>query len=996
MIFQHSAITTVTSWQSEEQSATLPADVQPVYLGSGTVAFALDATGMQGLDARVIEQPEVVSLRHMTTHLSDDLLVCHAATLSKHYQLEHANYAADIKVHMGDSWALLPAGYFDYLLVIDGQRYAAEELRQAGTDWSRSFAPGTGTCITRFTVAGVQCVWHASIGAHSGLAVLPLELASVDGQDHQVELCVRIHLRTRREEELASGGLTFADVDQLACLQWDASSATSTAPLKEAYQLSYGIAMDRACTVQWHAPTLSATTRAPLPAGQQATVAIGLFFGCSQAGTGTLHDAQQVLARYRAEAQAALAQAQASWQQYFADAATFSAGDPQLEFVYHTNQYLMAAGADWAHGLPCNYLWNQNFMGSTFWDSYFMVEGMLRAGHVEQVRLFIRWLAETARQPERPYYWVHYYDGEPWADDVAYQVMAAHAGSAIRYYEYTRDREALERWVYPIVKSVAQYTRDHLIGVHRGLWRFNVIISGDVCGDDNPGTEETGILAWLVVAMAKTVEYGRLLGEDAGVLARLEEVVDSTRRNPYDWSKPVLWWAWLPYITGAEPFYDQRAWVEGIKAALMSGGVEHMRNNDIGQPWGAFSAAVSCLIGGLPDAGMRYIEEGMHQVYGHGAFCEFRYDQNENAGIAPLPTASGAYLSAIGALFAHGTVWNDDIQVLTGLPATWRSRRISFNRVRTPNGAVVSGLASPTEVSLTITTDRPRRVTLAVPVRLQGVPIALQVGTTSRTLIDPGDGTITFELTPGTHAVQVSEDLATPFSVMLYEPKYRARHFCDLLAAADLAPRAVRDPRRLAAYLSTAQVLLLPSSMIQLPAYLVRAVEAFVEQGGTLIGLHHAGCSEVNPRLAELFGVRAFTEDRFKSTFTARSFLRVTEHALAAGVPAAFPVATADRLSTARIAADVMVIFEDGETHDALVTLREVGDCGGQAIWLAPGQETGDPQPLPYSQYDALDYLGQRRDTLYRYPYLDSPHFRRLLVNAVKLGLMRTVTGGTR
>ena len=463
--------------------------------------------------------------------------------------------------------------------------------------------------------------------------------------------------------------------------------------------------------MQWEAPVLVATTQVLVPAAEGITVAVGLYFGCSQAGSGTLRDAAAALAGYRADAGAAQAQAQAKWQQYFADAATFSAGDPQLEFVYHTNQYLMAAGADWAHGIPCNYLWNQNFLGSTFWDSYFMVEGMLRAGHVDRIDagLSAGWRKARGKYG-RPYYWIHYYDGEPWADDVAYQVMAAHAGSAIRYYEYTRDREALERWVYPIVKSVALYTRDHLIGLHRGLWRFNVIISGDVCGDDNPGTEETGILAWLVVAMAKTVEYGRLLGDDAEVLARLDEVVESTRQNRYDRSTPVLWWAWLPYITGAEPFYDQRAWEKGIKAALVSGGVEHMRYNDIGQPWGAFSAAVSCLISGLPDAGMRYIEEGMHQAYGHGAFCEFRYDHNENAGIAPLPTASGAYLSAIGALFAHGTVWNDDITVLTGLPATWRSRRITFARVRTPNGAMVSGTTGPNEVSLTITTDRPRQL----------------------------------------------------------------------------------------------------------------------------------------------------------------------------------------------------------------------------------------------------------------------------------------------
>ena len=75
-------------------------------------------------------------------------------------------------------------------------------------------------------------------------------------------------------------------------------------------------------------------------------------------------------------------------------------------------------------------------------------------------------------------------------------------------------------------------------------------------------------------------------------------------------------------------------------------GIHHLRRNDIGQPWGAFSSAASCLMTGLPNAGLRLIEIGLRQVYGHGAFCEFRYDKMENAGIAPFPTAAGSCAAA--------------------------------------------------------------------------------------------------------------------------------------------------------------------------------------------------------------------------------------------------------------------------------------------------------------------------------------------------------------
>ena len=989
MIFQHSAVTSVTSWQSVETAEQMPADIQPAFLGSGQVAFGLDATGMQGLDARVMDAPEVVSMWHMTTHLSDDLMICHAATLSKHYRSEFDAYAPGLDIQWAANWGLLPAGFFDYVLYIDGRRHEAADLLERASDWRRSFDPGTGICATAFSVGGVRISWLASIAPQSALACFPVEFSSLDDKTHVVSLKVRVHLQTRRGEEIANGGLQQFELNGINCVQWEATDATATAPVKAPYQFCWGIAINRVTERSWDGVTLSSRAVVSLSADTPVRLSIGLFFGCSQSGTGTLEAAVEALVAYRGNPRAAFQKAQRAWADYFAGAATFSIGDSQMEYVYHANQYLMAAGADWAHGLPCNYLWSQNFLGSTFWDSYFMVEGMLRAGHVAQVRLFIEWLAETAMQQDgRPFYWIHYYDGEPWADDVAYQVMAAHAGSAIRYYEYTHDREALQRWVYPLVKRVSDYTRQQLIGQFDGLWRFKVIMSGDVCGDDKPGTEETGVLAWLVVAMAKAVEYGRLLGENDDTLAPLAEVVESTRQHPYDWSKPVMWWSWLPYITGAEPFYDRQAWKRGISDALLGTGVEHMRYNDIGQPWGAFSAAASCLINGLPNPALTFIENGLHQVYGLGGFCEFRYDKNENAGIAPLPTASGAYLSAIGALFAQGSIWDADIRVLVNLPSSWMSRRITFKHISTPNGAVLSGESGPQQIMLSVESNRPRMVTLGVPVRLWGVPLTLTVNGLAVTPSLAGDGrAITFALEAGKHDIRLQEDREARYDVVLYEPKYRARLFLQLLEESGITARLVRQPRALRGYLAAARVLVLPSSMIQLPSELVAAVEQFVAAGGCVVGLHHAACSGVNPRLAELFGVRARTEDRFQSRTTPARYRRAAAHSLTDSLPEEFAVERADRMPTPCLADDVTVLYTDAETGDAVATLRQVGEHGGLAIWLAPGQETTGRQAMPYGIYDAFDICGQRADELFTHPDLAAPAFQQLLLNAVRAGL---------
>ena len=989
MIFQHSAVTSLTSWQAKETNGSMPVDIHPVYLGGGTVAFGLDATGMQGLDARVMEQPEVVSMWHMTTHLTDDLMICHAATLSKHYRIEYDNYASEVAVPWASSWGLLPAGYFDYALVIDGKRYETEDILQNAENWQRNFDPSTGTCTTSFKIGEVAINWLTTIAPESGLACFPLELSSVDGKEHTVEVEARVHLYTRRGEAIASGALRHKQLECCNVVQWEASDATSTAPLKEPYNFCWGITMDGANNHAWDGGVLSTQATISVSGAGSTQLGVGFFFGCSQSGTGTLEDAERELRAYHHDAPGAVAQAQEAWRHYFADSATFSIGDQQMEFVYHVNQYLLLAGVDWSRGHQGNYLWNQNFMGSTFWDSYFLVEGMLRAGHPEQVRLFIRWLAESALQQEgRPFYWIHYYDGEAWGDDVAYQVMAAHAGSAIRYYEYTHDRDALRQWVYPIVKRVSDYTRQHLIGQFDGLWRIKVIMSGDVCGDDSPGTEETGVLSWLVVAMAKAVEYGRLLGEDDDSLAPLAEVVESSLLNPYDWSQPVMWWSWLPYITGAEPFYDQKAWKLGITEALLGNGIAHMRFNDIGQPWGAFSAATSCLINGLPNPALSFIESGLHQVYGLGAFCEFRYDKNENAGNAPLPTASGSYLSAIGALFAQGTIWDEDIRVLVNLPSTWMSRRVHFANICTPNGARLSGDASPDGVALTIDTDRPRALTLGVPVRLWGMPLELTVSGSSVAIeLSPDKRAVCFAVEAGHHIVRLLEDKETVFPVVLYEPKYRAHLFQQLLSDAGISSRLVRTPRALPALLTTARVLLLPSSMIQLPSMLVEAVESFVANGGCVVGLHHAGCREVNPRLAELFGVRALTDDRFAHDCTPATYRRAVAHILTNDLPEEFAVLMADRMPTPNLAEDVTVLYTQVETGAAVATLRSIGKKGGLAIWLAPGQETTGRKTSTYGIYDAIDILGQHADEQFTYPDLEATAIRELLLRVMHFGL---------
>jgi hypothetical protein len=174
--------------------------------------------------------------------------------------------------------------------------------------------------------------------------------------------------------------------------------------------------------------------------------------------------------------------------------------------------------------------------------------------------------------------------------------------------------------------------------------------------------------------------------------------------------------------------------------------------------------------------------------------------------------------------------------------------------------------------------------------------------------------------------------------------------------------------------------------MIKLPGYQFAGLEKFVRNGGCVVGLHQAACSDVNPWLADFFGVRAVSEFYATIDPKAVTFLRQADAPFTRGLPESFPVMMSDRFTAPKMAPGVKVIYTDGETGAPVVTVRAIGTRNGRAVWLAPGQEMILPAKRPGRawDYDQIDFLGKRVDEQWVYPYLDSPHYRKLLIKVIK------------
>jgi hypothetical protein len=460
-----------------------------------------------------------------------------------------------------------------------------------------------------------------------------------------------------------------------------------------------------------------------------------------------------------------------SWRDWFAEGMDVWVGDPEREYLQACAQYTLRAGAPWDHGCPLGTIWTQKFGAMTFWDTFFAVDGLLRAGHVDEARRFADWCTRTMQPAGRPHYWMSWYDGTPGsnpANDQGYQSALAFAQSLIRYAEVTGDTAA----ALPYLRRLAEYLLDAVLAEDAaGTWTMKGTVAHDVGVETFAANSQPVILAWAVSCLAKYAEYATEDDAPDSVakldIARHRESAPGPARSAGPTGHTVgpplrggpfakdsddaltrraraaatffrqaatkidlttgVWNDWAPNLTQSQPFADYRGWAAWFAKRVAT---VPLLGRQI-MAWGGVNHAVSCAVAGEPSVGLQSLDQSHDHVSGLGYLGESLWEF-KCGGNTPYVPSSGGYLAAVAALICTGTIWPEadgarEVWIGPNLPERWRNNRFRWQNVVALNGVRTSGRYEPTRLEVELSARQPVRLRLAVPPRIEGSVLAVTV-----------------------------------------------------------------------------------------------------------------------------------------------------------------------------------------------------------------------------------------------------------------------------
>ncbi len=751
-MFRHSAVSTVEPDHVIEAWDRLPLDIHPAYIGSGILALGLDATGLQGADFHTGKYRDTFSYDSIGWLEYCMLYLYRDRVLSRHHGIDHAMVGFEKE----PGFQSMPQGWLDYELAVDGEVYDTQRILAEGRAWRREMQPTKGRVETSFELAGIRLTWTVGMGLDAEELPIRFRAASNDGSVRSLQVTITFHHHLKDGRPIARGGVGVEESPEGIRRTWHATGDTSTADVYEDADLSYGWAAGPGMELSAESDRLVVRMADEADAWDWTCL---LLTGCSRDGS---HTAESFRSRARARTSAAQ-QAEQSWSDYFASAFRLRIGDNELEYLVLITQYLLRAGGQWKHGLPLGTLFTTKFGARTFWDTFFAADGMLRCGHVREVRDICGWICRTMQPQGRPHCWMSYYDGGQPTNpvyDIAWHVTQAFSGICIRLYETTRDREDLEQRVYPYLRRVAEFAFDELFDLDDSGWYLRGTTAHDVGTERNEARKEKDLLAWLTVSVAKFADYAAVIGEQDPLVEKACSVRDWFRAHPIAVDHGG-WTPWLPYMALPGPLMDGEAWRCAMKPVTRPENHFIVPLSD--KPWDSFSTAASLLDQGYPEEAWLWMEGARMGVVGPGYWLESSYE-HQCGGFTPYIPSGGSFLSCMTMMIVSSGLWRDELEIGTRLPRRLLSERMQWQHIRTFKGAVVSGSIAPDRLDVELTLDRPTEVTLRVPYRIAGGRLALHVngGKVETFAQDRSRETITLELESGHHHLELTSDVRTP------------------------------------------------------------------------------------------------------------------------------------------------------------------------------------------------------------------------------------------
>ncbi|MBP5217036.1 MAG: hypothetical protein J6038_04290, partial [Bacilli bacterium] len=589
----------------------------------------------------------------------------------------------------------IPYGWIDYEVILDGERLDSEAIMARSGCWKRENDIAKATVTTEFILdCAIKVRLQSFIPYGSEALFFKVAVSSYDplvgatDRLHSVEFRFRLHLETRQGVPIYSS------------ISYENGLYHLVADGVERYEKVF-----RVTSSINEEPRLlekMICSRLYLTASKKETSGAVCF--CFD-GKNSVEEEKELYQSHLA-----------SWADYYGRVANVEGGDAKSQFLFNSSLYLFRMGYDPKLGIPIGhpFFFPWCWMQCTFWDSSYVCDAMLRSGNVQAVRDFLGYLKRSVRPSGKAFPWMMIYNGKTFLDekkDIAPLVICAHAMTAIRYYECTKDEKDLQDLCYPILKRCAETAVELFFRKDdSGRYIISEPVSNDVVEHPSDEVNQTFTAVWFLVIIRKFIEFSSRLG------LKIPEIYQDIVRGYYleNDGKEYLhcrghsaeeWHcaSWLPFLTypcEGMPLLDKQ---------LLSATYDQYHYEDLylskqnsTQPWTCCIEAQSMQRVGRYERAYSLLQRAEEFAYGDGYFCEIN-PCAQTVGFPPYISAHGAFVSAYLNMFVSFSIWKKEGEILVGLPETLRMQKLSIKRILSP-GAILLEQAeySPREWKATL------------------------------------------------------------------------------------------------------------------------------------------------------------------------------------------------------------------------------------------------------------------------------------------------------
>ena len=657
-MFMDSCTTKVLKDQLTEAATALPLSVFPAYVGSGNTVMSIDASGMQGLNHGV--QRAFGSMSN-----AGDL-----------YVMSHGRISDVI-----DPMNVLPYGYYTWEYTSKDLSVNEKNLPDVAAKWQRVIDLKEGS-VTTSMLLGLQCCLQWKVSAPLGRNVLIFELQT-RGYDYsncpippgnRATMKMGLNMKTRAgnpvyDTAIYENGILHIDVQG-----------------HEQYKYSIKVSASEGARVYWNEGCLGVELDVALEQQYESYRIMFDFDGEAEIG----------------QAETLLIENLQRREQLFEARPLVEGLSEKEAFLYNNTHYLLMSCFDMKKGLPIGspFYFPWCWRCGTFWDSHFVMDGMMRCGARQEANDFLEYLHRLLHfKPNKPFAWMSLYDGTPAvADemDCAPLVMCAHAMTAIKHYEYFQDREMLEKHGYPICLGVCEYAVNKLFGKKDGKWVVSSAVSNDVV-EEAEDFNQTFTLLWFLTVFKKTLEIQEILGIDPNPVYldiiqnyRIEKTEDEYMHSAGVTAKECRGASWVPFLlypTEATPFIDMDLFNKTREKYTFP--QLYMEKQGSYQPWTEFMEAQSDYRRKKPKEADALRQMGLSHSFGPGYFSEIGPRQ-QTVGLPPYISAHGTFLSSLIYQFIGTDIWDHHIELFTCTPDHYLTQPMKVTDVMCAGGIKVS------------------------------------------------------------------------------------------------------------------------------------------------------------------------------------------------------------------------------------------------------------------------------------------------------------------